>query len=234
MTAPACSRLQLLPIFRRVLESSWGLASPHCVMTIIMKKLQLEHCTGRFYEDEVDEVSDQKDGFESKSEFMVLNTHSLTTKNGSSRDISPPPSLGKVLFRKAQSHRNSRDILHLHRIKSRRLFNRGRCHWGWVCVSNCCSSRTAVDSSHRGFSRNQLIIFHGEVVHDYDENGAGEGLQNLKSRSAKAGGSYLRSLVILVKLMILVKLVILTNLVILTMSLLWHVGTFLAFLQPQG
>ena len=46
--------------------------------------------------------------------------------------------------------------------------------------------------------------------------------------------SYLRSLVILVKLMILVKLVILTNLVILTMSLLWHVGTFLAFLQPQG
>ena len=82
-------------------------------MTIIMKKLQLEHCTGRFYEDEVDEVSDQKDGFESKSEFMVLNTHSLTTKNGSSRDISPPPSLGKVLFRKAQSHRNSRDILHL-------------------------------------------------------------------------------------------------------------------------
>ena len=56
-------------------------------MMIIMKKLQLEHCTGRFYEDEVDEVSGQKDGFESESEFMVLNTHSLTTKNGSSRDI---------------------------------------------------------------------------------------------------------------------------------------------------
>ena len=204
-----------------------------------MKKLQLEHCTGRFYEDEVDEVSDQKDGFESKSEFMVLNTHSLTTKNGSSRDIlinlsAPFP------WQRPESYSERNKVTETAEIFCICIGSKvdgfsteaGVIEGG--CVSNCCSSRTAVDSSHRGFSRNQLIIFHGEVVHDYDENGAGEGLQNLKSRSAKAGGSYLRSLVILVKLMILVKLVILTNLVILTMSLLWHVGTFLAFLQPQG
>ena len=113
MTAPACSRLQLLPIFRRVLESSWGLASPHCVMTIIMKKLQLEHCTGRFYEDEVDEVSGQKDGFESKWFWILTPWQQRMDPPGTSWSISPPPSLGKVLFRKAQSHRNSRDILHL-------------------------------------------------------------------------------------------------------------------------
>ena len=203
-------------------------------MTIIMKKLQLEHCTGRFYEDEVDEVSDQKDGFESKSEFMVLNTHSLTTKNGSSRDIlinlSAPFPWQSLIQKSTKSQKQPRYSAFA-KVDG---FSTGAGVIEGGCVSNCCSSRTAVDSSHRGFSRNQLIIFHGEVVHDYDENGAGEGLQNLKSRSAKAGGSYLRSLVILVKLIILVKLVILTNLVILTMSLLWHVGTFLAFLQPQG
>ena len=120
MTAPACSRLQLLPIFRRVLESSWGLASPHCGTK--------HHCDDD-YNDNHEEIA-QIDSMKMKlitmrakrmdlnpnlnSWFWILTPwQQRMDPPGTSWSISPPPSLGKVLFRKAQSHRNSRDILHL-------------------------------------------------------------------------------------------------------------------------
>ena len=133
-------------------------------MTIIMKKLQLEHCTGRFYEDEVD-------GFESKSELIILNTHSFTTKNGSSRDIlitlsTPFPSQRPESYSEKCEVTETAEIFC---ICIRPKVDRFSAEAGVIeggCVSNWCSSRTAVDSSHRGFSPKQLILFGGEVVYD--------------------------------------------------------------------
>ena len=114
---------------------------------------------------------------ESKSEFMVWNTHSLTTKKGSSRDIlinfnTPFPSAKtRALSSEMRSHRNSRNNLNFHRSKSLSVFNCGRCHQEGGCVSNCSSSNVAAALRWtiltEVFPRNQLILDNGEVVHDY-------------------------------------------------------------------
>ena len=150
-----------------------------------MKKLKIEQV-----EDEVDEVSEQKDGFESKSESMVLNTHSLTTKNGSSRDIlinlsTPfPPQRPESYSEKCKVTEQPRYSAFASDQKSIAFQLRLVSLRVGVC-------QTAVAAALRStlltevFSPNQLILFDGEVVHDYDKNGAREGLQNLRLRSAK-------------------------------------------------